>query len=59
MSVPLLFLIFVAVLVIAARLLLRDERRPPLVPDEDPTTGFRDPSIRRCCRPFKIRHHRI
>ncbi|WP_375398537.1 hypothetical protein [uncultured Sphingomonas sp.] len=39
-----LFLLFLAILLVAARLCLRGDQRPSIPPDDDPTTGFRDPS---------------
>jgi hypothetical protein len=41
-----LFLLFVAVLMIAARLLLRGDRRPPVLPNENPTAAFHEPARR-------------
>ena len=37
---------FVAGLLLGARLFLRGERRPPIQPTGDPTAGFRDPARR-------------
>lgn len=42
MSGPGLFIGFVVVLIIAARIFLRPERRRPVQRREDPRVGFRD-----------------
>ncbi len=43
-----IILFFLAVLLGSARLFLRGEHRPPILPHRDPTAGFRDPA-----RPFR------
>lgn len=51
MSGSVLFLLFVGGLMIAARIFLRGERRPPILPEDDPTAGFLDQANGSYCRP--------
>lgn len=48
MPTAIVFILVVALLLLAARLFLRGERLPPVRSGDDPTAGFRDPA-----RPYR------